>query len=425
MNIKSQAFEISKPVSVEWVAFGDVLRDVQYTTWKSYNTAIQMFWDYQQFSYGYRERFGANLKFSELGTGRNSQTTDIYARLTSDYPQVSSKILDSVIQDAQARFKTLLPEILRGSVSVPSYKRDVPIPVAAQSIRLNREGKDRLVTLSLLSRASGKPTQYTVAVRAKDSSAAVFDRLLSGEYALGGSKILRKGSKWYVSLAYKFESKPLELDPLRRMGVDVGVVKAAALAFNFTEERYFIEGDEINAFRSRVEVRRNALLRQGKYCGESRNGHGTVRHLAPIEKLRGKVENFRNTTNHRYAKFIVDMAVKNGCGTIIIEDLTGISANDRFLKRWPYYDLQTKIAQKAAERGVTIEKISPKYTSQRCSCCGHIADVSRKTQAAFECVACGFKTNADYNAARNIATPRIEQIIAEELRRTKDCAKFA
>jgi putative transposase len=50
-----------------------------------------------------------------------------------------------------------------------------------------------------------------------------------------------------------------------------------------------------------------------------------------------------------------------------------------------------------------VEKVSPAYTSQRCSACGHIAAESRKSQALFACVACSFACNADVNAARNIA----------------------
>lgn len=50
-----------------------------------------------------------------------------------------------------------------------------------------------------------------------------------------------------------------------------------------------------------------------------------------------------------------------------------------------------------------VEKVNPAFTSQRCSCCGHIARESRESQALFRCVACGYSDNADVNAARNIA----------------------
>jgi len=62
--------------------------------------------------------------------------------------------------------------------------------------------------------------------------------------------------------------------------------------------------------------------------------------------------------------------------------------------------LVRRLADKAAGR---VEKVSPAFTSQRCSACGHVAAESRKSQALFACVACNFTLNADVNAARNIA----------------------
>ena len=62
--------------------------------------------------------------------------------------------------------------------------------------------------------------------------------------------------------------------------------------------------------------------------------------------------------------------------------------------------LVRRLADKAPGR---VEKVSPAFTSQRCSACGHIAAESRKSQALFACVACSFACNADVNAARNIA----------------------
>lgn len=53
-----------------------------------------------------------------------------------------------------------------------------------------------------------------------------------------------------------------------------------------------------------------------------------------------------------------------------------------------------------------VEKVNPAFTSQRCSVCGHVAAESRKSQALFACVACGHTSNADLNAARNIAAGR-------------------
>jgi transposase len=50
-----------------------------------------------------------------------------------------------------------------------------------------------------------------------------------------------------------------------------------------------------------------------------------------------------------------------------------------------------------------VEKINPRYTSQRCSACGRVDRGSRESQAVFRCTACGFACNADVNAAISIA----------------------
>jgi putative transposase len=62
--------------------------------------------------------------------------------------------------------------------------------------------------------------------------------------------------------------------------------------------------------------------------------------------------------------------------------------------------LVRRLEQKAPGR---VEKISPAYTSQRCSACGRVDAKSRESQARFVCTACGLACNADVNAARNIA----------------------
>jgi putative transposase-like DNA-binding protein len=60
----------------------------------------------------------------------------------------------------------------------------------------------------------------------------------------------------------------------------------------------------------------------------------------------------------------------------------------------------SRLEQKAPGR---VEKVSPVYTSQRCSACGHVDRHSRESQARFRCTACGFACHADVNAAINIA----------------------
>ena len=60
---------------------------------------------------------------------------------------------------------------------------------------------------------------------------------------------------------------------------------------------------------------------------------------------------------------------------------------------------RTMLEWKGQAAGVIVERIDPAYTSQRCSCCGVVDATSRRSQAVFECTACGHTENADTNAA--------------------------
>ena len=60
------------------------------------------------------------------------------------------------------------------------------------------------------------------------------------------------------------------------------------------------------------------------------------------------------------------------------------------------------LAYKLEERGGALVKVDPAYTSQTCSACGAVDGEARESQAVFSCRRCGFRADADENAAINI-----------------------
>ena len=66
-------------------------------------------------------------------------------------------------------------------------------------------------------------------------------------------------------------------------------------------------------------------------------------------------------------------------------------------QRWSYDRTFNKLEQLSESKGFTIKKVDPTYTSQTCSKCGNIHKESRKGEI-YECVNCGMKLDADYNA---------------------------
>lgn len=404
----------------------NILDEVRYTAYRIKNKSVQMAWDWQQFSFGYNERFGNYPKDKEL-FGK-TLSSDIYDSVKDMGNQVATTIINSCVREGVSRFNNDKKEILKGNITIPSFKREGSFPLRAQGIKkLNKiNSKTYEVNLSLLSRTGAKEfstkTSQAVILKTGNGANAILDRIISGEYKMSDSLIKKNKNKYYLYLAYTFDAKKVEtLDKDRIMGVDMGIVYPVYMAFNDSFRRYSIEGGEIDQFRRGIEARRKQLLRQGKYCGEGRRGHGTKTRIKPIQKLTDKVENFKNTTNHRYSKYVIDTAIKHNCGIIQMEDLSGIADGEKkssFLGNWTYYDLQQKIKYKAEEKGIEVKYVRPDYTSQRCSKCGVIHKENRNAkedQSKFECITCGFKTNADYNAARNISLPDIEEIIKEQL----------
>jgi putative transposase len=67
---------------------------------------------------------------------------------------------------------------------------------------------------------------------------------------------------------------------------------------------------------------------------------------------------------------------------------------------WGEFKRQIEYKQKWF--GGRVIKVSARYTSQKCSRCFYIDSENRKSQESFACVECGFKENADLNAAMNI-----------------------
>ncbi len=274
---------------------------------------------------------------------------------------------------------------------------------------------------------------------------AVLKRLYEGIYKAGTASIVRKNGQYYIQIIYKFTLADAlkyqgmagldrNLDPLRVLGVDLGFAKPFAMQPYDSEnakypvsdkyantqkfiDKWCISGNRINNFRKQVEKKKFAKQHDLRDVSPGHIGKGRSKRVHPLDVYRNKISNFRNTTNFVYAKRIVDTAKKNGCGTIQMEKLN-IDVNgkkrDCFLEsRWTYYDLQKKIEEKAAPLGIAVVYVNPQYTSQRCSKCGYIAKKNRIDQETFKCQKCGFELNADLNAARNIAIPKIDEIIAE------------
>jgi len=188
------------------------------------------------------------------------------------------------------------------------------------------------------------------------------------------------------------------------IGIDRGVKKLAT-----TSTGKFFGGGRVKFVSDKYREQRKQL--------QSKGTRSAQRHLTFI---RGKERRFRTDVNHCISKQIVETLQSRD--TIVLEKLTGIRKRARRLTKaqkaagmktirkdqrrennnWSFYQLEQFLTYKAAEKGIGLVFVDPRYTSQRCSKCGHIKKANRKQQSIFKCCKCGFSHNADLNAAKNI-----------------------
>ena len=189
------------------------------------------------------------------------------------------------------------------------------------------------------------------------------------------------------------------------VGVDRGVAVSAALS---TGELLSCPG---------LSAGRQARLRrlQGRLARAKRGSNRRTQTKVAIARLKARDA---DTRKDWVEKTTTDLARR--FDVIRVEDLNvpGMTRSARGTVETP----GTNVRQKAGlNRGILtngwgrlvarlehkapgrIEKINPAYTSQRCSACGTVDPNNRESQAAFRCRSCGHASNADVNAAINIA----------------------
>jgi IS605 OrfB family transposase len=175
----------------------------------------------------------------------------------------------------------------------------------------------------------------------------------------------------------------------RALGIDRGINNLAV-----SSDNQFYSGGQVKRVANRYRKLRQSLQKKGTKSAK--------RHL---KKLSGQERRFKADINHQISKQIVS-SLQPG-DIIVLENLTGIR-NKRLRKPqrtmingWNFYQLEEFLVYKAQAKGITVEYINPRYTSQHCLACGN-TQRNNRNGSHFECSNCHFTFNADLVGAKNI-----------------------
>lgn len=203
--------------------------------------------------------------------------------------------------------------------------------------------------------------------------------------------MIKRGGRWLLHVVIDTPAPVVEPNPTT-VGVDLGINRPAV-----TSECDFLGERRWKDIEQRLFRRKRRLQAKRTKSAKRR-----------LRILRGKQARFRRDCDHALSRRIVD-GVPPG-GTVVLENLTDIrngakargKRQRRRLHAWSFAQLRAFVSYKAEAKGVRVEFIDPRHTSQTCSRCGHQHRSNRKSQSLFQCRRCGFSLNADLNAARNV-----------------------
>ena len=219
--------------------------------------------------------------------------------------------------------------------------------------------------------------------------------------------VSRHGARWYVSIQVEREVERQAHTAVSAIGIDLGVVSFAALS----------NGENINPLNAFKHYSTKLASLQRQLAKRVKYSANWKKLAARIRLCHRKIANVRNDFLHKEST-----KLSNNHAMIVVEDLkiTNMSKSAKGTKEKPgshvkaksglnkaildqgWGEFKRQLAYKLEWLGGIFLKVYPKFTSQRCSCCGFTAKENRLSQSLFKCLACGYSDNADTNAAKNI-----------------------
>lgn len=386
---------------------------------------------------------GKILKVNLDELGFNTGYKPILEKLNLD-THLNGMVLNQAFNLAKAHFtgehgKSLMG---RGDAVLPTHKSDGthPIYFHHKAVKLHLDDRNRFyIVYNLFADAwaknEGLPSwiAFQIHIKKRDQTGySQLDRINSGEWKHGVGQLVRSkrqnGRKYLMHLSVKYEPDPFKtLSPETVMGIDLGFATPAAIHIRSNGEPQkwaMLVGNGRAMLNARNIVRREIvrLLRALKRKDTPLQGPARDAAMKKLQVLRKQEQRIMKTASQKLAASIADQAKRNGAGVWQLENLSLVLLKEGqpwLARNWAAGMLIDAIKWQAKQLEAHLEMVNPRYTSQRCSKCGHIAPENRpkakKGQAYFKCISCDYEDHADKNAARNLSVVGIDKIIEQSI----------
>ena len=137
------------------------------------------------------------------------------------------------------------------------------------------------------------------------------------------------------------------------------------------------------------------------------------------------IANMCKTLQSQGIGHIVMEDLENSFGRCYVKDKDNEDINyNRKVKFLKLSSLKQEVEHIARKYNIAVSTVQASYTSKMCPKCGCIEDENRPTQEIFECIECGHKDNADFNAAKNIRNRVLVTVLRDTLLKQLDNGAF-
>jgi len=215
------------------------------------------------------------------------------------------------------------------------------------------------------------------------------------------------GGKWFASVQTEREVK-LPVHPSDAIvGVDVGIARFATLS----------DGGIVAPLNSFKKHEQRLAKYQRRMSRKTKFSNNWKKAKAHVQQIHTRIANARRDFLHKCSTTISqnhaivcieDLQVRNmsksaaGSSEKPGKNVRAKSGLNRSILDQGWAEFRRQLEYKQVWWGGLVIAVPPQHTSQTCPCCGHVSRDNRKTQAKFECVACGHEANADLVGANNV-----------------------
>lgn len=214
--------------------------------------------------------------------------------------------------------------------------------------------------------------------------------------------IVRRIDQWYACIVVHIDPEEPPRSFVPAIGVDLGITPVVTLS----------DGTKVAGPRFLKESEKAIVALQKSMSHKLAGSKNREKARLKLAKAWRKLKNRRMDFAHKTSRFLTD-----NYNPIVFEDLAILKMVKNHKLASAILDacwgkLRLLTASKAERRSGQVMLVDPRGTSQKCSRCGDVREMTLGIRV-FPCRTCGLRLDRDVNAARNILARGLERTRVE------------